>query len=124
MGDIVDGLLRTGYLEDAIGQEFNFASGTETRIIDLAKMVNENTGNKAPIKFLERRKWDTKPRLLGSYEKAKKHIGYEPKTSFEQGLRNTIEWFSENWDNIEKSAEFGPGMSSAARGVSQKKQGE
>ena len=123
VGDIVDGLLRAGYLEGAIGEEFNFASGTETKIIDLAKMVNEHTGNKAPIKFTERRKWDTKPRLLGSYEKAKKHIGFEPKTSFEQGLKNTIEWFRENWDNIEKSADFGPGMSSAVRGVAQKKQG-
>ena len=121
VGDIVDGLLRTGYLERAIGEEFNFASGTETQIIDLANMVNEITGNKAPIKFLERRKWDTKPRLLGSYEKANKLIGYEPSTSFEQGLRNTVEWFRENWDNIEESADFGPGMSSAVRGVSQEK---
>jgi len=124
VGDIVDGMLRAGYLEGAIGEEFNFASSTETRIIDLANMINKHTGNKAPIKFLERRKWDTKPRLLGSYEKAKKHIGFEPKTSFEQGLKNTIEWFRKNWDNIEKSADFGPGMSSAVRGISQKKQGE
>ena len=65
----------------------------------------------------------TKPRLVGSYEKAKKHIGYEPKTSFEQGLKNTIDWFKENWNNIEKSADFGPGMSSAVRGVSQRQEG-
>lgn len=121
VGDIVDGLLRAGYLEGAIGNEFNFASGTETRIIDLANMVNKHTGNKAPITFLERRKWDTKPRLLGSYEKATKLIGYEPKTSFEEGLKNTIAWFKENWDDIDKSAGFGPGMSSAVRGVSLKK---
>jgi len=121
VGDIVDGLLRSGYLEGAIGNEFNFASGVETRIIDLANMINEHTGNKNPITFLERRKWDTKPRLLGSYEKANKHIGYEPKTSFEQGLKNAVQWFKDNWDNIDKSAGFGPGMSSAVRGVSLKK---
>lgn len=121
VGDIVDGLLRSGYEERAIGEEFNFASGKETKIIDLVKMVNEHTGNKAPIKFLERRKWDTKPRLLGSYEKANKYIGYEPKTSFEQGLKDTMEWFKDNWDNIDKSADFGPGMSSAVRGVARKK---
>lgn len=121
VGDIVDGLLRSGYEEKAVGEEFNFASGTETKIVDLVRMVNKHTGNKAPIKFLERRKWDTKPRLLGSYEKANKYIGYEPKTSFEQGLKNTVEWFKDNWDNIDKSARFGPGMSSAVRGVSLKK---
>jgi len=121
VGDIIDGLLRAGYIEDAVGQSFNFASGTETRIVDLANMVNDYTGNKSPIEFLERRKWDTKPRLLGSYEKANKCIGYEPKTSFEQGLKNAVEWFKANWDNIDKSAGFGPGMSSAVRGVSLKK---
>jgi len=121
VGDIVDGLLRGGYEQGAIGEEFNFASGKETRIIDLADMVNRHTGNKAPIKFLERRKWDTKPRLLGSYEKANKLMGYEPRMSFEGGLKNAVQWFKENWENIDNSAQFGPGMSSAVRGVSSKK---
>jgi len=121
VGDIVDGLLRAGYFETAVGGEFNFASGSETKIIDLANMVNEYTENKAPVTFLERRKWDTKPRLLGSFEKAKKAFGFEPETSFEQGLKETVQWFRENWDNIDASAGFGPGMSSAVRGVAMKK---
>lgn len=120
VGDIVDGLLRAGYLDGAVGEAFNFASGQDTKIIDLANMVNKFTGNKAPIKFLKRRKWDTKTHLVGSHEKAQKHIGYEPKMSFERGLKNTIEWFRENWDDIDKSADFGPGMSSAVRGISAK----
>jgi UDP-glucose 4-epimerase len=121
VGDIVDGLLRSGYYEGAIGKAFNFASGTETKIIDLANMVNKHTGNKNPTEFLERRKWDTKPRLLGSYEKASIAMGYKPATLFEDGLKKAIEWFRENWDNIDRSAGFGPGMSSAVRGVSLKK---
>ncbi len=84
-------------------------------------MVNELTENKAPITFVESRKWDTKKRLIGSYEKANKLIGFEPRTTFEQGLKNTVEWFKENWDDIDRSAAFGPGMSSAVRGVSLKK---
>ncbi|HDG98728.1 MAG TPA: NAD-dependent epimerase/dehydratase family protein [Desulfobacterales bacterium] len=117
VGDIVDGLLRAGAMEQAVGEEFNLASGVETKIIDLANMVNDIVGNKAGVKFLPRRKWDTKPRLLASIEKAKKLIGYEPKTSFEEGLRNTIKWFRDNWDKIRTSARFGPGTSSAVRGV-------
>lgn len=118
--DIVDGLLRAGYMKEAVGEEFNFASGTETKIRDLTNMVNELTGSKAPIKYLERRKWDTKPRLLGSYEKAKKLIGFEPKMKFNEGLKNTVDWFKENWENIKNSADFGPGMSSAVRGIALK----
>src|SRR5688572_16959139 len=36
VGDITDGLLRSGHFEAAIGEEFNLASETETRIVDLA----------------------------------------------------------------------------------------
>jgi len=113
--DLVDGLLRAGYYEQAIGQEFNLASGKETRIIDLANMINEAVGNTAGVKYVSRRKWDTKTRLLASIEKAKKLVGYEPKTEFKEGLINTIQWFKENWDKIEKAAKFGPGISSAVR---------
>ena len=115
VGDLVDGLLRAGYLKTAIGQEFNLASGRETKIIDLANMVNEATGNKAGVDFASRRKWDTKSRLLASIDRARELIGYEPKTPFEEGLKGTIQWFHDNWDKIEASAEFGPGASSAVR---------
>jgi nucleoside-diphosphate-sugar epimerase len=115
VGDLIDGMLRAGYIDEAVGQEFNLASGVETKVIDLASMINEAVGNKAGVKFLERRKWDTKPRLLASVDKAKKLIGYEPKTRFKEGLMKTIDWFRENWEKIEKSASFGPGMSSAVR---------
>ncbi len=115
VGDIVDGLLRAGYFETAVGQEFNLASGRETRIIDLAAMINTQVGNKAGISFTERRKWDTKPRLLASVAKAGELVGYQPNTLFEVGLKNTIAWFKENWEGIQAAARFGPGMSSAVR---------
>ena len=115
VGDIVDGLLRAGYFEEAISEDINLASGKETKIIDLANLINKLTGNNSGLRFGERRKWDTKDRLLASIDKAKKLINYEPKTPFEEGVKNTIGWFKENWHNIEKSAHFGPGVSSAVR---------
>ena len=117
VGDIVDALLRAGYREEAIGQEMNIASAHETIILDLAETINALTGNKAPINFLDRRKWDTKTRLLASIDRARNLLGYEPKTEFRGGLGKTIDWFKENWDKIEASAEFPPGMSSAVKGV-------
>jgi nucleoside-diphosphate-sugar epimerase len=115
VGDIVDGLLRAGTMETAVGQEFNLASGRETRIVDLAQMVNAATGNQAGLRFVARRKWDTKSRLLASVERARDLIGYQPRTVFEDGLPRTIEWFRQHWKQIEASAAFGPGASSAVR---------
>lgn len=115
VGDIVDGLLRAGYYEDAINEEFNFCSNREVQIGDLAEMVNEATDNDAGIEYKPRRKWDTKKRILGSYEKANDLIGYEPEMEFEDGLQKAVEWFEENWSLIDQVAQFGPGTSSAVR---------
>jgi nucleoside-diphosphate-sugar epimerase len=119
--DIVDALLRAAYHEKAIGQEMNVASGSEVNILKMAEHINELTGNKAGIVRAERRIWDTKKRLLASIDRAKDLLGYEPKMDFETGLENTIRWFKDNWENIQRDAEFPPGMSAAAFKVTVKK---
>ena len=121
VADIVDGMLRAGYFESAIGEEFNLASGCETRILEMAEKVNTLVGNKAGILRAPPRVWDTKKRLLASVDKAKSLIGYSPTHNFDEGLKNTIQWFSENWSKIEHDAEFPPGMSSAVQCVTNKK---
>ncbi len=106
VGDIVNGLLAMGIRDEAIGEAINLGSATETKVIDMAEMVNKLTGNDAGITYTERRNWDVKKRLLSSIDKAKKILDYKPKTSFEDGLKNIYNWFNENWDNIQESAEF------------------
>ncbi len=115
VADIVDALLRAGYYEKAIGEEMNIAAGREIEILQLAEMINGIVGNSAGIVSAERRKWDTKSRLLASIDKARAILEYNPQTRFEDGLRNVFEWFQKNWDFIERDAEFPPGMSSAVK---------
>jgi len=113
VGDIVRGLLAAAGTESAVGESFNLGSGEETRVIDLAEMINRKTGNPAGIRHLPRRRWDHKERLLASIEKAGSLIGYRPATSFEDGIDATIAWFREHWDKIEAAADFPPGLSPA-----------
>ncbi len=115
--DLVQGLIKAGYYQDAVGENFNLGAGKEVRILDLVKMVNEATNNKAEIDFKERRKWDTKPRLLASIEKAERLAHYRPIVQFDEGLKCNIEWFQDNWEEINLCADFPPGMSSAVRGA-------
>lgn len=103
VGDIVNGLLSMAYYGDAIGQAFNLATGREIRIGDLAIWVNEITGNSAGIKFIERRDWDKKNRLLASIEKARRIMDYSPTMDFREGLKYVYTWFSDNWENINNS---------------------
>lgn len=115
VSDIVDALLRAGHFEKVIGEEMNIASGEETEIVAMAEMVNQYTGNKAGIAYTDRRKWDTKSRLKASVDRARELMGYNPQTNFQQGLPTVIEWFRQNWDAINRDAEFPPGMSSAVK---------
>jgi len=104
--DIVNGLLSMGVVEEAIGEAINLGSGAETKVVDMANMVNELAGNESGLKYVARRNWDVKKRLQSSIDKAKKLLDYQPKTTFKKGLESVHKWFVDNWDNIEMSAEF------------------
>jgi nucleoside-diphosphate-sugar epimerase len=106
VGDIVDGLLAMVHYDEAVGEAFNLGASKEIQIKDLAKWVNKLTGSKAGITFKERRNWDKKTHLLSSIEKSGKLLNYKPKTDFRKGLEKTYNWFSENWEKIQASAEF------------------
>jgi UDP-glucose 4-epimerase len=104
--DIVDGTLRIGVVPEAVGEAINLASETETRVIDLAKWINELTENEAGMVFRPRRDWDKVVKRRASIEKALKILGYEPKTDIRTGLKNTYEWVFENRQRIEQVAKF------------------
>ncbi len=104
--DIVDGVLRCGVMPEAVGGAFNLASSVETKIIDLANLINELTANQAGVKFIERRRWDKIVKRRASIDKAKNELGYNPKTKIADGVRKTLAWFEENKDKIEASARF------------------
>lgn len=106
VGDITDGLLAMAHYEKAIGEAFNLGASREIMIRDLAEWINELTGNEAGILFKERRNWDQKSRLLSCIDKAGNTLNYKPKVEFKDGLKQTYQWFVDNWDDIQKSAEF------------------
>ena len=106
VGDIVDGVIRLGAVPKAVGTAINLASESETKVIELAHMINSVVGNNSTIEFTSKRDWDKIVRRRASIEKAKAILGYEPKTQIKQGILKTVEWFRENTKNIEASAKF------------------
>lgn len=104
--DIVQGLMAMGIVDEAVGESINLGSGKETRVIDMAQQINKLTGNRKGINYVTRRDWDAKTCLLSSIEKAKKILDYKPQVTFYQGLKETYNWFENNWENISHSAEF------------------
>ena len=74
------------------GEIINIGSDKETKIIDLANLIIKLTGSKSKIKFLPPRQ-DDPPRRAADITKAKRLLNWEPKTSLEEGLIKTIDWF-------------------------------
>jgi nucleoside-diphosphate-sugar epimerase len=101
--DIVDGILSAGCCPAACGDVFNLASAKETRIIDLAQTINAMTGNSAGITFQDRRDWDHTSRRWASIDKARRVLGYEPRTDLRTGLTHAWNWFQDNWSQIERA---------------------
>ena len=104
--DVVNGILRSAVLDAAVGEPINLASGRETKIIELAKLVNRLTGNTKGVVFREKRDWDKSTRRRASIEKAEKLLDYRPSGDIEKGLGMTVKWFKENWDAIQEDAKF------------------
>lgn len=100
VGDIVFGFLRCGVVGQP-GEVYNLASGAETSILELATLINQLTGNPAPLDFLPGREWDRSGRRFGGTEKAKRVLGFEAQVSLQEGLDHTIAWTRQNFPLIE-----------------------
>jgi nucleoside-diphosphate-sugar epimerase len=92
--DIVRGLIACAEAGKP-GDVYNLASGVETSILELAKLVNDLTGNPAPLDFRPPREWDHSGKRFGSTEKAKRMLGFEARTVLHKGLERTIAWTRE-----------------------------
>jgi UDP-glucose 4-epimerase len=73
-------------------QTYNLAFGEGTTIEHLAKRILELTGSTSEIKMAESRVGEVF-RYIADISKAKKAFGYSPKTSFEEGIKKTVEWY-------------------------------
>ena len=115
VGDIVDGLLRAGYFESAIGQEFNLASGEETRIIELATMINDRGGEpgRGELQPPAQVGHQAPPPGLGGAGQRAYRLPAEHVVS--RRAEKNINLVQDNWDLVTQTAGFGPGMSSAVR---------
>ena len=98
--DIVRGLILCATRGNP-GEVYNLASGIETTIFDLAKLVNRLTNNNTPIEYAPKRDWDNSGRRFGSTLKAKEKIGFEAQVGVKDGLMRTIKWAEENLSLIE-----------------------
>jgi UDP-glucose 4-epimerase len=105
--DIVDGWSRALTTPAAKGQIINLGGGRATSINQLAKAVVvafDKPGHE--IKYAPGRPGEQLA-VQADIRKAKQVLGWEPKTTFEQGLKKTVEWAKSEFNSKPASASTG-----------------
>lgn len=93
--DTVEAFLLGGTLEDVEGKVFNLGSDSEISIKDIVRLVSQLTGQEKPLRVDTERKRPKNSevlRLRSDFNRAKLGLGWQPKVSFEEGLKRTIAW--------------------------------
>lgn len=96
--DIVDGIIKScNYvLENKdVYEILNLGNSSPVSLKEMILTIGNALGIEPKIEQLPMQPGDVE-RTYADVSKAKKLIGYEPKTSFEQGIRNFVEWYKKN----------------------------
>ena len=91
IADIIDGV--TASMKRCDGYEiFNLGESRPVRLDELIGAIEKALGKKAKIERLPDQPGDVR-QTYADVDKAKKLLGYRPRTELEEGLRRFVEWF-------------------------------
>lgn len=79
------------------GEIYNVGTGVQTTIKEAVMLIKKLLAVKDRAKWgsMPDRAWDTSV-WISNRQKIKKELGWQPRYSFEQGLKETISWFKDN----------------------------
>jgi dTDP-glucose 4,6-dehydratase len=83
---------------DRIGETYNVGSGLEASIEDIADLVLALTGKSESLKTIVPDRPGHDRRYLLDSSKLRRELGWEPEISWEEGLRETVEWYTAKRD--------------------------
>ena len=98
--DIVDGIIKSceyTLTHKDVYEILNLGNSFPISLKEMINIIGKTLGVEPKIKQLPMQPGDV-DRTYADITKAKKLIGYEPKTSFEEGIRKFVEWYKENKD--------------------------
>lgn len=94
--DTVNGFIKIGEKEDAVGQVINIGTGYGVSVGELINKIASIIGKEPELEVEPERVRPNKSEvevLIADYSKAKQVLDWEPKVTFDDGLNRTIDWF-------------------------------
>jgi nucleoside-diphosphate-sugar epimerase len=92
VANVVDGVLRACDAPDASGEVINVATGGRISLNQLFKTMRDLVGGSVEPTYAEVRPGDVKD-SQADIAKAQRLLGFQPRVSFEEGLKRTVEWY-------------------------------
>ena len=92
---------------NTIGETYNVGSGIEASIEEIADLVLDHTGKPESLKTIVPDRPGHDRRYLLDSSKLRSELGWEPEISWEDGLRETVEWYAANrswWEPLKERA--------------------
>jgi len=101
--DVVEGILRASLAEAAIGQVINLCTGEEHTVREVVEKVLELMGNPiqpliGALSYRRGEIWH----LVGDNARARELLGWEPQVSLEEGLQETVRWYTDGGEQWKK----------------------
>lgn len=91
--DVANGyLLLMENIDKAKGEAFNFSTGYNFSVLQLIDKVSEVVGKKCEYKITNNQKNEIPSQSL-NYDKAAKILGWKSNYTFEEGMKETYEWY-------------------------------
>ena len=95
--DTADAAVKTYNNNSSRGKVLNIASGQEITMNTIVKSIATLMDYKKDILYRAARPGDVM-RHLADISLARELIGYDPKTKFEDGIKETVDWYKKNTD--------------------------
>lgn len=88
--------------EDLWGEVFNLGSGYSTSVNDITSLLLKLCDREDIKPIMEPQRAGDVLDLVSDFKRAKQHIGWEPQTSFKDGLVKTIKWYRDNQERSKR----------------------
>lgn len=98
--DIVDGIIKSCEYtlnNKNVYEILNLGNSSPISLKEMINVIGKTLGVEPKIKQLPMQPGDV-DRTYADISKARKLIGYSPRTSFEEGIKKFVEWYKENKD--------------------------
>jgi UDP-glucose 4-epimerase len=97
--DAINATVAAAIHSQAIGQDYNVGTGTQSSVVDVAKAVLQITGSSSALQHVENRDIDNIRHRCIDITKISAALHYTPAFTLEQGLKATIQWFLRSANN-------------------------